>query len=293
MKMVITASTGNIGRVVVQHLLEAGEELILPVRSPEKAKEFADRGAKVLKGTMEDASFVAGACRGAGVLFWLTPPDLTREDFRAYQNAMGRSAAQAVRDSGIGRVVNISSIGAERGEGTGPINGLHDVEKLLNDSPAEVLHLRPTFFMENFMPSLQTIGETGTIFLPVKGSSRIPMVATRDIGEVAAGKLRDTSWGDGAIQDILGPEDLSFDEAAEAIGEGLGRKVKFVTAEPGATREVLMGFGLPAPTADLMLELYRAIDEGLLAPHRPRSPESTTPTTLATFARTVMKPMLG
>lgn len=293
MKIVVTASTGNIGKVAVQHLLEAGEDLILPVRNPEKAKGFADRGATVLQGSMEDPEFIAAACRGADALFWLTPPDFSAADFRAYQNSMGRSAARAVRDSGVGRVVNLSSIGAERGSGMGPVNGLHDVERLLNDTPADVLHLRPTFFMENFILSLQTIAETGTIFMPVRGSSRIPMVATRDIGKVAADRLRDASWSGRGILDILGPAGLSFDEAAVAIGEGIGRDVKFVTAEPGAAREVLMGYGLPAATADLTLELYRAIDEGLMAPHRPRSAESTTPTTLTEFARTVLKPMLG
>ncbi len=292
MRITVTTPTGNIGKVVAKELLDAGVEVILPCRSPERVKGFTERGAVAMQGSMEDAAFLTEACRGSDALFWLTPPDFTEADFRAYQNRMGRAAATAVRNCGIKRVVNLSSIGAQHPDGTGPIKGLHDVENLLNDTPADVMHLRPTFFMENFIPMVQPIAEAGSIFMPVKGHSRVPMVATRDVAAVAAAKLRDSSWSGTQIFDVLGPADLSFDEAATAIAEGLGREVKFVTAEPGATKEMMLGFGMSQGTADLMLELYRAIDSGILTPDRPRSPETTTPTTLTQWARDVMKPML-
>lgn len=293
MKIVVTASTGNIGRVLTSALLDAGEDLVLPVRDAGKAAGPAGRGATVMQGSVEDAAFLTEACRGADLLFWLTPPDFSHDDFLAFQGRMGRTAARAIRDSGIGRVVNVSSVGAQHPEGTGPVKGLREVEHLLEDTPADVTHLRPTFFMENFVPSVQTIAEAGAIFMPVQGATRVAMVATRDVAAVAAETIRDTSWSGRQVREILGPAEYSFDQAAADIGEGLEREVRFVTSDPKATRELLMGFGMSGKVADMMLELYRGIDEGRLGPEQPRTEASTTPTTLTAFARTVLKPMLA
>ena len=136
MRVTVTTPTGHIGSVVARQLLDAGAEVVLPVRHPEKVAGLAERGAKVMKGTLADAAFLTEACRGVDALFWVTPPDLAAPDYLAHYAALGRSAATAVKESGITQVVNLSSVGAHLKEGTGPIKGLYPIEKMLEDSRA-------------------------------------------------------------------------------------------------------------------------------------------------------------
>ncbi|MCP5112950.1 MAG: NAD(P)H-binding protein, partial [bacterium] len=132
MKITVTAPTGNIGRVLTNQLLESSAELTLLARSPEKVAAFAERGAGVVQGSLEDVSAVRRAVDGADALFWLTPPDYTAENFRAYCNSLGDVAAQVAGENPELRVVNLSSTGAHLAEGVGPIKGLHDIEQKLN-----------------------------------------------------------------------------------------------------------------------------------------------------------------
>ena len=241
MKIVVTTPTGNIGRVVTNELLDAGAEVVLPVRNPQKVKEFTDRGAKATKGTMDDSEFIAESCRGTDALFWLTPPDLGAADYVASYRLMGESAAAAIKESGLSRVVNLSSIGAHLADGTGPIKGLYAVERMLEQAAPNITHVRPAFFFENFLPHVESIKGAGSVFFPVSGSSRIPMIATRDVGVAAAKRLLDTSWSRHSTMGLHGPADLSFDEAAAAISEGLGREVKHVKVDEATVKQAMLG----------------------------------------------------
>jgi uncharacterized protein YbjT (DUF2867 family) len=274
-------------------VLKGGAEVTLLTRNPEKVQAFADRGARVEAGSLSDGDYVTRATAGGEVLFWLTPPDYTIEDFRSHYGQMGAIAAQAVRENAIPRVVHLSSIGAHLPSGTGPVSGLHDIEGMLDDTPAAVTHLRPAYFMENFLNSIQTIEDAGSVFLPVRGSVSIPMIATRDIAAAAAPRILDPGWTGRYVMGLHGPRDLSFDEAAQILSEELSKPVNHVTVPPEAAKEGMMAMGMTAGSADTMLELYSAIDTGHIKAEMSRNEETTTPTEFAVFVREVMKPMLG
>lgn len=293
MRITLTAPTGNIGSPLADAVLKSGAEVTLLTRSPEKVQALVDRGARVETGNLSDRDYVTRATAGAEVLFWLTPPDYTTEDFRSYCGQLGTIAAHAVRENAIPRVVHLSSIGAHIPSGTGPVSGLHDIEGMLNDTAAAVTHLRPASFMENYFSSLETIKNAGSVFLPVRGSVSIPMIATRDIAAAAAVRIQDPSWTGRSVMGLHGPRDLSFDEAAQILSEELGKPVNHVAVPPEAVKEGMMGMGMSAGAAETMLELYSAIDTGHIKAEMPRSEETTTPTEFAVFVREVMKPMLG
>jgi uncharacterized protein YbjT (DUF2867 family) len=293
MKIVVTAPTGNIGQVLTGLLLEAGAEVVLLCRNPEKVKRFTDRGARAAKGSMDDVESIKKALEEADSLFWLTPPDFTVNDFRAYQNQLGRAGVAAIRASGVKKVVNLSSVGAQHDEGTGPIKGLHDVERILEDGSESIVHLRAAFFFENFLMQAEPIKTAGSVFMPVTGTIRAPMVATRDIARVAADKLLDSSWSGRHILGVHGPADLSFNEAAEQLSEGLRRPVKHVKIPEEQARETLEATGATQNVVNQMLELYRGIESGHVSAAEPRTPETTTPTALVTWAREVMLPIIG
>ncbi|MEJ2722931.1 MAG: NAD(P)H-binding protein, partial [bacterium] len=165
MRVAVNTPTGHIGGVLSEHLLNAGVDLVLPARHPDKLARIAERGALVHQGDLQDPDFVAEVTKGVDVLFWLTPPNLAADDFRGFQNTLGKNAARAVKENRIPRVVDVSSIGAQHGSGTGPIAGLGDVERTLEGTGAFVTHLRPAYFMENYLTAVPTIVSDGAVYL--------------------------------------------------------------------------------------------------------------------------------
>ncbi len=288
MRIVINTPTGHIGRALTANLLGTAHELVLLARDPGKIKSFADRGAKIKQGDLEDASFVREATQGADALFWLTPPNFSTNDPLAFQRRLGENAAAAVQANRIPRVVQLSSVGAHQGErGLGPISGLCTVENLLDDTSAHVTHLRPSFFMENYLHSVPTVAHDGRIYMPLPGNLRLPMIATRDIAEVAAERLQDGKWTGRSVLELVGPDQLSGDEVAQRLGEALERQVAYMQVSDQQAKEGMTSMGMNPAVADLMLEMYEATRKGKVAPEgKPRR----TPTTFARFARDVYRP---
>jgi uncharacterized protein YbjT (DUF2867 family) len=292
MKIAVATPMGHVGRAVAEFLLDAGADVMLLTRHPEKVTRQVTRGAGVAEGSLDDEEYVIQATRGAEALFWVTPPDFTSSDFRGFQNRVGCAAAEAIRTNRISRVVNLSSVGAHLRSGGGPINGLHDVEQCLDHVATNIIHLRPGYFFENYLLQVQNIVTEGEIYLPVSGSRRVPMIGTMDIARVAADRLVDTSWFGRSIRGLHGPCDMTFNEAASALSSGLGCPVSHVRIEEGPARKAMIGWGMSESACTLMLEMYRGFELGTLRPDEQRSPETYTPTRLTDFAREQMSPLI-
>jgi uncharacterized protein YbjT (DUF2867 family) len=295
MKIAITTPTGHVGSAVAEFLLDFGGDIQVKLlaRRPDKLSGFVRRGAEMSIGSLDDVGYLTGAMHDVDALFWATPPGLGSDNLRAFQRRFGQAAATAVRDSHLPRVVNLSSIGAELDSGAGPINGLHDVEQLLNESADNVTHLRPGFFFENLLGQIDSIRQSGTISLPLSGSKRFPMIACRDIAQAAAQRLADGSWTGHSVEELHGPADVSFDDVAQILSEATGRKITFVRCDRQQARQAILDHAVSENTTDAMLELYDAAESGKLRTIQRRSPRTTTSTKLADFARNVMLPLLA
>jgi uncharacterized protein YbjT (DUF2867 family) len=288
MRILINTPTSHIGRVVADRLLETDHDIHLIARNVGKVAAFAARGATLHQGTLEDEAFVVEACQGADLLFWITPPNPATDDMRAFQQRLGEIAATAVRSHDIRRVVNLSSIGAQHSEGAGPISGLHPVENLLNQTGASLTHLRPSFFMENYLFSIPTVAASGNVFMPLPGDLCFPMIATRDIAAKAVARILDATWTGRAVIELIGPALLRCDEAAGILAAALGKPVTHVFAPDAQARAAMTGMGMSEGVADLMLEMYGAMRAGRIAPVG--KPEVTA-TTFAQFAKEVYLPL--
>ena len=289
MKIVINTPNGNIGRVAAHQVLDAGHDLTVISRSPDTVKDLSDRGASVVEGSIEDAGVLAEAFAGADAVFWLTPPSYQPE-FVAWAKATAQRAADAAGAAGVKRVVVLSSVGAQHPAGVGPVSALHHVERVFLDALADVVVLRPSFFMENFLRDLPTLKD-GAIYNPVPSQISMPMVATKDIGVKAAEALTAPAGGHRFVG-LHGPRDLSYGEAAAILTEALGRPVKHVQVELSQVRAAMEGQGAPGFVVDLFVEMMGAALQGLMVPAEPRSAETTTPTTFEVFAREVLAPAL-
>jgi uncharacterized protein YbjT (DUF2867 family) len=289
MSIVINTPNGNIGRPLSLSLLAAGRSLTVISRSPDKVADLVKRGAKLVEGSTDDAAVLDRALAGAEALFWLTPPAI-RPDFISWAQESARTAAQAVKKHGVKRVVVLSSVGAQNGPGTGPVGALLGIEEAFKAVCPDVTILRPGFFMENFLRDAATLAKTNSLFMPMPRSKAIPMVAVADIAAKSAQVLLDAGWKGHRYVGIHGPAHISYAELEPIFTEALGRPVRYVQVTLDDARKGMAGAGMPAWMVDLYSELYGAIGKGLMDPAEPRSPETTTPTSLAKWAREVLKP---
>ncbi len=294
MPIAITSPNGTIGSRLTRLLLDAGEDLILLPHSPGKLDGEVRERATVRAVNLEDADATAEATQGADALFWLSPPAMHTPSLSAWYETLGRSAARAVTANGIGHVVNLSSQGAHQAEGLGPVSGLHTVEQAIDGTDAAVVHLRPGFFMENFLAQLDGIRSAGAVFFPAPPTTTTAMIATRDIAEAAAPLLRDRTWSGRRVLGLHGPRDYTYDEAARVLSDVLGREVRVQQVPVEGVIGQFKGFGASDDWARGMAELYSRIGHpDYYAGTEPRTDETTTPTTLRDWAERALRPALA
>jgi uncharacterized protein YbjT (DUF2867 family) len=282
----ILGASGHTGRRVAELLLDSGEEVRALGRSKEKLAPLAKKGAEVHTGDGTDARFLAGAFRGADGVFTLIPPDPRATDYRALQDGIGEAIAKAIRESGVRRVVFLSSLGADLPEGTGPIAGLHAQENRLRElEGVDVLNLRPGYFFENFYETLGLIKHQGINGGAVAPDVAIPMIATRDIADAAAQALRERRFQGAAVRELLGPRDLSHREATRILGARIGKPdLQYVQFPYADFTRALTQTGLSEDVARHYAELARALNEGKVRSLEGRRPENTTRTRFEDFA---------
>jgi len=285
---VITGATGNIGSKAADILLAKGEKVRVIGRNAARLQRFVDKGAEAAVGDLNEAAFLTRAYTGATAVFAMIPPDYAAQDFRAFQNRVGANIATAIRDAGVKYVVNLSSQGSELPEGTGPIKGLHDQEERLDGLPGvNILHLRCTYFMENLLWNIPLINEKGIAGSAVRGDWKFAMIATRDIAAYLAERLVKRDFAGKTVRDLLGQRDLTLNEAFAVIGRRIGRPaLKYVEFSYEEAEKGLAATGLSKDFCRLFIEMSKALNDGIFAVNRPRTPENTTPTSIEEFAET-------
>lgn len=287
MKIAVTTPTGQIGNKLANLLLDRKADVTVIARHPEKVRALANRGAKVIEGEHSEPAIVEQAVRGADALFWLTPSEMTSRDPLGLARRMAEAGASVIRKHPNLHVVQLSSAGAFLPSGTGSIVGLHETEEKFRAAGKNIVSLRPNEFMENMFFSLPTIIEQGSIFTSIAGSVKAPAVATQDIAEVAAEYLLNPIDGHHVI-DIVGPQEISFDEQARIAGQAIGKNVRVVTI-PGDKLKVAMNqAGISPEMAALLVEMEEAYPK--IQGHLKGDQKRTGKVTFPQFARDVFAP---
>ena len=244
----ITGVTGKVGREVARNLLDAHQHVRAVVRDTRKGAAWAECGCDVAQADINDSAALTSAFQGAEGVFVLVPPnfDPLPEFPEAEAIAAGlRSALQAARP---GRVVYLSTIGAQASQ-SNLLTQHTIIEKALGDLPAPITFLRPGWFMENSSWDVAPARENGVISSYLQPLDKpVPMVATADIGRVAAELLQE-EWSGRRIVELEGPSRVTPDRIAATLGDLLGRPVR-AEAVPRETWESLFrsqGMRNPSP----------------------------------------------
>jgi uncharacterized protein YbjT (DUF2867 family) len=282
---VILGATGNTGSIIANSLLAAGKKVRVVGRDVGRLQRFVDKGAEAFMATMSDAAVLSKAFSGARAAYLLLPPAKSREDQERDSDAI----AHAVTKSGLRYAVHLSSYGAQVPEGTGPVAGLHSSEQKLNAiSGLNVLHLRAAYFMENNLAAIGMIHQMGLVGNALLPDLKIPMAATRDVGDYAAQRLLHLDFSGKQTRELLGERDLSMTEATAVIARGIGKPdLRYQQFPYEQVQQVLTQLGVPPKGAAMYIEMYKAINAGVLVPLEPRSRDNTTPTSFERFVQDV------
>jgi uncharacterized protein YbjT (DUF2867 family) len=282
---VILGASGNTGSIIVNFLLSKGEKVRVVGRDVGRLQPFVRKGAEAFTAEVSDAAALAKAFGGARAAYLMLPPLNSREE----QERQSDAIAKAVKDSGLRHAVHLSSYGAHVPEGTGPVTGLHSSEQKLNAiSDLNVLHLRAAYFMENNLAAIDMIHGMGLFGHALLPGLKLPMIATSDVGDYAAQRLLDLDFSGKQTRELLGERDLTMTEVTAVIARGIGKPdLRYEQFPYDQVEQVLTQMGFPRKKAGVYIEMFQAINAGVLAAQEPRSPQNSTPTSFEKFVQDV------
>jgi uncharacterized protein YbjT (DUF2867 family) len=289
---VVTGASGHTGRVVAERLLAEQKKVRAIGRNVEHLAPLTRQGAEAWIGDLTDAKSLAEALNGAEAVYVMLPPDPGPMKYRAFQDRVSDAFAAAIGQAGVKHVVSLSSFGADKPAGTGPVAGLHYLEQSLNQiSGLHVLHLRAGYFMENTLAQIAIIKTIGVVAGPLRAEVELPMIATRDIGEFAAEALLNLDFVGQQTRELLGARDVSMAEVASIIGASISRpQLSYKQLPDEQVRAALVEVGMSEDVTDLILEMSHAINTGHMVALEARSEENTTPTSYEQFVTEVFAP---
>ena len=221
----ITGVTGNVGGVVAKTLLGAHQPVRAVLRDRSKAATWSELGCEIGIATMEDPVMLAAAFQDAEGVFILPPPQFDPEDGFPEARRVIDAVRSALAQARPQKVVCLSTIGAQS-ERSNLLSQRTLMEQALADLTMPVTFLRPAWFMENFAWDVASAKREGLIASFLQPLERaIPMIATVDVGRVAAELLQE-DWRGHRVVELEASTRVAPVDAANVFSNVLGRPVR-------------------------------------------------------------------
>lgn len=264
MKITLTGSLGNISKPLAQQLVKAGHEVTVISSKVDKVADIEALGAKAAIGSVDDVAFLTAAFAGADAIYTMVPPNFGAPNYRAYIGGIGKKYVEAIKNANVKRVVNLSSIGADLPEGTGPIEGLYDVEHSFSElDGVAVKHLRAAFFYTNFYGNVNMIKHLGFLGNNYGKNDKIVMVHPEDIATAAAEELQ--QGFEGKTVRYVASDIRTGAEAAHVLGAAIGKpELNWVEFDDQQAYEGMVQAGLPTEIARNFRDMGTSLRTGKL-----------------------------
>lgn len=270
MKIVVTGSLGNISKPLTQELIQKGHTVTVISSKAERQKEIETLGAIAAIGTMEDAAFLSNTFKGADIVYVMEALGFHNFfdhnlDFMEAINKIGNCYKQAIQQSGVRKIVHLSSIGAHTNTDSGILAFHYNVENILRQLPEEVSikFMRPVGFYYNIFGFIPTIKSQGKILQNYGGDEKEPWVSPLDIAATIAEEMEKPFAGR-SIR-YIASEELSPNEVARILGEAIGKPdIQWVAISDEQFLEGLIAAGMNPKNAKGFMEMNAARREGKL-----------------------------
>jgi NAD(P)H dehydrogenase (quinone) len=258
----ILGITGNVGGATAQALLAAGKKVRGIVRDKSKAAHLAKQGVELVTGDISDPASLVKAMQGCEGVFVMNPPNFAPEpgfpETRISLSNIQAALAQATPP----KAVYLSSIGAQHDRGLGLITQSRLLEEIMGKLPIANAFIRAAWFLENYQWDVQSARDSGQLEAYLEPVTKeFPMVATQDIGELAAKTLLE-SWKGNRVLELEGPKRYSPLDAAKAFSKALGRKVNVNPIPRSQWQEKFVAQGIPDDRTGARIEMVEGFNSG-------------------------------
>jgi NAD(P)H dehydrogenase (quinone) len=250
--------TGKVGGTVAQRLLAAGEKVRAVARDGAKGKPWADKGCAVSVAEIGDADALTAAFADTDGVFLMTPPNYDPEPGFPETQANARAIATAIEAARPGKLVFLSTVGAQVAE-PNLLNNSKLIEEMLRRATVPVAFLRAAWFMENAAWDVEAArsGVLPSFLQPLDHA--IPMVATADIGDTAAALLRE-NWKGVRVVELEGPRRYAAADIGRAFAAALGRDVRVEPVPHDTWEQLFRSQGMRHPM--LRIRMIDGFNEG-------------------------------
>jgi uncharacterized protein YbjT (DUF2867 family) len=241
-KILVTASTGNIGTPLSRALHKKQLPFTAATRDPEKAMEKLGFETDTVDLDFKDPSGFKDALKGKEILF-LCGPSATPGAEKLLEPLVEEAVNQNIK-----HIVFIASYPG--------------IMKMIEKNGLDHTFLKANFFMQNFeMYQAEDIRDRNQIFMPT-GEGKAPFIHTRDIGEVAAEVIENPEKYKNELIYITGPESLDHFEAAQIFSDVLGREIIYKNPDDDTYRRVMKERGFSEEYIDAMVAVFGKIRKG-------------------------------
>ena len=270
MKIIVTGSLGNISKPLTIELVKKGHQVTVISTKPEKQKEIEALGATAAIGSIDDVNFLTVTFKGADIVYSILTNDISsffdpNTDFIALMNKIGNNYKQAIENSGVKRLVHLSSIGAHTDQGNGILRFHYNVENILKQLPDDVSikFMRPVGFFTNLFRSLQTIKTNSAFVFNYGGDKKEPWVSPLDIAAVISEEIEKTF--NGRTVRYIASDEISPNEIAKTLGEAIGKpELKWLAIPSEELLKGMLTVGMNEQIAKGFVEMYASQGSGLL-----------------------------
>ena len=270
MKITLSGSLGNISKPLAIELVQKGHQVTVISSKTERQKDIEAISAKAAIGSIQDADFLTEAFMGADIVYVMETMGEARFsnqdiDFIEAIAQIGRNYKQAIKQSGVKRVVHLSSIGAHTDKGNGMLAFHYRVEQILNELPDDISikFMRPVGFYYNMLSFIPTIKAQGVIVSNYGGDEKEPWVSPLDIAEVIAEEMEKPF--EGRSIRYIASEELSPNEVAKILGEAIGKPdLKWVTISDEQMLNGMIGAGLNPNVAKGLVDMNEGRRSGVI-----------------------------
>lgn len=253
----VTGATGQLGRLVLSHLLTSvpADQLVAIARDPSKAADLAERGVTVREGDYDRPDTLGPALEGVDRLLLISGSEVGQ---RARQHAAVIDAAKA---AGVGFIAYTSILHADTSD-ISLAEEHRQTEALLAESGSPYALLRNGWYTENYTGSIGAAVEHGAV-IGSAGDAHVAPATRADFAEAAAAVISADEPPAGRTFELAG-ERFTMSEYAAEIARQSGEEVVYQDLPEEAYREALVQAGLPAPMAATIAQADAAAREGAL-----------------------------
>ncbi len=252
MKITLLGSLGNINQFVIPHLVADGHEVTVITTNENKKEAIQELGAKASVGTMKDAAFLTQTFTGQDVVYLM----ISGGSADIFQEAKERADifAEAIQNSGVKNVVNLSSVGADAGPEAGALYAYNLIEERLNQLPVNIAYVRPVAFYNNLFSHLQTIQNEHKIYTNLSPDITSYYASSADIAEVVLPLLESTPNGHTVHYAVS--DSFSLKEFTEALKQKLGwNDLTIVEISDEHYRAALQKNNVPEQAIDAFIQM--------------------------------------